>query len=114
MKVSGIIRRIGSVVGAVVVLSSLAAAQVGDAAAGKAVFAKSCAGCHGAAGEGKDTLAKALKVEMRHLGSMEVQAKADDQLRKDITQGVGKMKPVARLSEQDVSNVVAYMRSLKQ
>jgi mono/diheme cytochrome c family protein len=82
--------------------------------AGKALYAKSCAGCHGVAGEPKAALAKALKVEMRHLGSKEVLAKADAELRKDVLEGVGKMKPVKGLSDQDVSNVIAYMRGFAE
>ena len=90
----------------------LAAQQQGDAAAGKAVYTKSCATCHGVAGEGKEALAKALKVEMRHLGSAEVQAKSDDALRKDVLDGVRKMKPVKGLNDKDLSNLIAYLRAL--
>jgi mono/diheme cytochrome c family protein len=114
MKVREVARGLGAVVFFAGILGSTAAAQTGDSVAGKAVFTKSCAGCHGAAGEGKESLAKALKVEMHHLGSANVQSKTDEQLRKDITEGVGKMKPVGRLSDQDVSNAIAYMRTLKQ
>ena len=54
----------------------------GDAAAGKADYAKKCASCHGQAGEGKDAIAKSLKVELKHLGSKEVQAMSDADLKK--------------------------------
>jgi mono/diheme cytochrome c family protein len=37
-------------------------AQKGDAAAGKMLFTKRCATCHGANGEGREALAKTLKV----------------------------------------------------
>ena len=57
----------------------------GDAAAGKELFSKKCASCHGAAGEGKATVAKMLKVEMRHLGDKEVQAKSRRRTEKDRT-----------------------------
>jgi mono/diheme cytochrome c family protein len=114
MRFIQLLQRTGAAIGLALIASSIAAAQGGDAAAGKTVFTKSCAGCHGAAGEGKETLAKALKVEMHPLGSQEVQSKSDEQIRKDVTQGVGKMKPVAKLNDQDVTNVVAYVRSLKQ
>lgn len=88
-------------------------AAKGDAAAGKSVFATKCATCHGAQGEGREAIGKMLKVTLRHLGSKEVQAKSDAQLRKDILEGNGKMRPV-KLADDDVSNVLAYMRTLKQ
>ena len=86
----------------------------GDAKAGKAVYTKLCAACHGAEGEGKLALAKALKVEIRHLGSKEVQAKTDAELRKDTVEGIGKMKPVKGMSEKEVADVLAFIRSLKK
>lgn len=84
----------------------------GDAAAGKPVYDKKCAMCHAAAGEGKEAMAKMLKVEFRHLGCKEVQAKSDPELSKIITEGTGKMKAVTGLSVTDVANVVAYVRTL--
>lgn len=92
----------------------VAAESKGDAAAGKALFAKRCASCHGPNGEGKPALAKALKVEIRDLGSKEVQAKTDEVLAKESVEGLGKMKPVKGLSEKDAANLVAFIRSLKK
>jgi mono/diheme cytochrome c family protein len=85
-----------------------------DAAAGKAVYEKKCASCHGAAGEGKEAVAKMLKVELKHLGSKEVQAKTDADLKKLILEGMGKMKAVAGIDAKAADNVVAYMRTLKK
>lgn len=86
----------------------------GDAAAGKAVFDKKCATCHGTDGQGKEALAKMLKVEFRPLGSKEIQDKKDEELRKDITEGNGKMKPVKGLTDAELTNVIAYVRSFKK
>ncbi|MFQ5696465.1 MAG: c-type cytochrome [Terriglobia bacterium] len=86
----------------------------GDTGAGKKVYAKKCATCHGKQGEGKPAIAKMMKVELRHLGSKEVQAKSDEQLRKATVEGVGKMKPVKGLSDEDVANLIAYLRTLKR
>lgn len=86
----------------------------GDAAAGKVVYDKKCVTCHGKEGEGKDAIAKMMKVEMHPLGSKEVQAKSDAELGKIITEGTGKMKAVTGLSEADVANVVAFVRTLKK
>jgi hypothetical protein len=54
-----------------------------------------------------------MKVEIPALGSKEVQAKSDAELKKVITEGKGKMKPVAGLSAKQVDNVVAFIRTLK-
>ena len=89
-------------------------AQKGDAAAGKALFTKRCATCHGANGEGREALSKTLKVQMRHLGSKEVLAKSDAQLKKDTVEGTGKMKPVKDLKDSEVANIIAYLRSLEK
>jgi cytochrome c553 len=102
---------IAAVLLAVVLVPTLV---LGDAKAGKAVFDKKCASCHGANGEGKPALAKAMKVEMRDLGSKEVQAKTDAQLKKESVEGVGKMKAVTGMSDQEVTDLLAFIRSLKK
>jgi mono/diheme cytochrome c family protein len=84
-----------------------------DAAAGKEIFAKRCASCHGAEGEGRASLAKMLKVELRHLGSKEVQALSDADLKKATVEGVGKMKGISGLDAKAADDVVAFMRTLK-
>ena len=83
------------------------------AQAGKDVYDKSCKGCHGADGSGNPAIAKAMKVELKHLGSKEVQAKSDDVLKKEATGGVGKMKPV-KLTDKQATDVIAFVRTLKQ
>jgi mono/diheme cytochrome c family protein len=85
-----------------------------DAKAGQAVFDKSCKSCHGADGAGNPTIAKMMKVELRALGSAEVQAQSDDDLAKIVTAGKGKMRPVASVTGKSVDDVVAYVRTLKK
>lgn len=92
----------------------LSAAPAGSAGEGKQVYDKSCRTCHGADGNGNPGVAKVMKVQFRPLGSQEVQAKTDDELKKIITQGTGKMKPVTGLSAKQMDDVVAYLRSLKK
>ncbi len=53
-----------------------------------------------------------MKVELKDLGSKEVQGESDEVLAKYISEGTGKMKPVKGLSDEDVANVIAYVRSL--
>ena len=100
--------------GLVVVTAPALRAGKGDPEAGKAIFAKKCAACHGKNGEGNERMARMLKVELRDLGSKDVQAQSDEELAKFITEGTAKKKPVKGLSEEDVANVIAYIRTLKQ
>ena len=97
-----------------VVGANLARAQGGDAKAGKALYDKSCATCHGADGTAKEAIAKMLKVEIPHLGSKDVQAKSDADLKKVVTDGFQKMKPVKGLADKDLANIIAYVRTLKK
>jgi mono/diheme cytochrome c family protein len=86
----------------------------GDAAAGKAVYEKACRSCHGADGTPNASVAKMMKVEMKALGAADVQALKDDDIKKVITDGQGKMKPVKSVTGKSVDDVVAYVRTLKQ
>ena len=84
------------------------------AAEGKELYTAKCAPCHGATGEGKPAIAKMFSVTQRHLGSKEVQAKSDADLKKIIAEGQGKMKPVTGVTAKQADDVVAYVRTLKQ
>ena len=83
-----------------------------DATAGKDTYMKKCNMCHGPDGAGKEAIEKMLKVEMKPLGSKEVQALSDADVKKIITEGKGKMKPVGGLSDAEVANVIAFVRTL--
>ena len=98
-------------------LAILAAGLVlaaGDATAGKAAYDKACKSCHGADGTANAAIAKSMKVEMKNLGSAEVQASSDEDLKKAITAGHGKMKPVKSVSAKAADDIVAYVRTLKK
>ena len=85
-----------------------------NAAAGKEVYSKKCQTCHAADGSGSPAIAKAMKLEFKHLGSVDVQKKSDAELKKNINDGFGKMKPVTGVKSADVDNVVAHLRTLKK
>jgi mono/diheme cytochrome c family protein len=103
----------------IVTLMTLAVLSAGgafaaDAKAGEAVYSKSCKSCHGADGTANPAIAKMMKVEMADLKSPEVQALSDDDIKKVITTGKGKMKPIASVTGASLDNVAAYVHSLKK
>jgi len=85
-----------------------------DAKAGQAVYDRSCRSCHGADGAPNPAIAKAMNVQMRDLKSPEVQARSDSDLKKVVTDGQGKMRPIPSVSGAALDNVIAYVRSLKK
>ena len=101
------------VVTTLIIMSVPAVSEAQDAAAGKAVYEKKCQTCHAADGTGSAGMAKALKLEFRSLGSDEVQKNSDADLKKIMSEGMGKMKGVMGLSPADMNNLVAHLRTLK-
>jgi mono/diheme cytochrome c family protein len=95
---------------AAILITPLSAA---DVAAGKAAYDVSCKKCHGADGAPNAAIAKMMKVEMKHLGSKDVQSKTDAVLKKETIEGIGKMKAMPAV-EKDVANILAFVRTLKQ
>jgi len=93
---------------------AIQAFAAGDATAGKAIYDKSCKSCHGAAGVANPAIAKMMKVEMKDLGSAEVQGLSDDAIKKIISTGQGKMKPIASVTGKSADDVVAFVRTLKK
>ena len=98
----------------VLTVSAGIAVAAGDPAAGKAVFDKTCKTCHGATGVANPNIAKMMKVDIKDLGSPEIQKMSDADFKTTITEGKGKMKPVKSIAGKDIDNVVAYVRSLKK
>lgn len=90
------------------------AQQAGDVAAGKIVYDKKCKICHGDMGEGNPDVAKKLKAEQKPLWSDEIQKKTDAEFKKVISEGKGKMKPPKHVSDEDMNNVIAFVRTLKK
>ena len=86
------------------------AATIGDAAAGKVVYENSCFKCHDADGTGKTRSGRMFNTpDLRPL----IPRRSDEDLVKVIRDGVGKMDGFkAKLSADDIQNVVAYLREL--
>ncbi len=103
-----------------ILCSGQAVAQKADVAAGKAKYAQFCAACHGPEGKGDGPAAAALNPKPRdHTDPKYMKSLSDEEIYKIIKEGgaaVGKaplMPPWgAALSEQDLRNVVAYIRTL--
>lgn len=80
-------------------------------AKGKKVYAKYCAGCHGAAGDGGGY--KLLGADPANLTSPAIKKKSESALLKTIHEGNPNMPSwKGRLSEQDSRAVLAYIRTL--
>ena len=85
-----------------------------DAKAGKATYEKACQSCHGPDGTPKEAIARMMKVEMKDLKSAEVQDIKDEDMKKIITGGKGKMRPITSVSGAAVDDVAAYVHTLKK
>ena len=84
----------------------------GDATAGKAVFDAKCKMCHGADGKGNAAIAKKMNLTFPDITAKDTQSKSDDVLKKRVTEGGKQMKPVKGLTDEQVTNVIAYVRSM--
>ncbi len=107
-------------------------AFAGDVAAGKAKFMSLCVSCHGESGKGDGPTGKALAAAGQPaprdftVGDFVLDADKDGKtgtdadLREVITKGAlvfgGSMlmAPILGLSDEDLDNLIAFIRSLKQ
>jgi mono/diheme cytochrome c family protein len=101
--------------------SGLALAQTkGDPKAGKAKYDANCVGCHGAAGKGDGAAAAALNPKPGDFTDGKAMKSLSDKFLFDIIKDGGaaqKKSPIMpasgkKLNDQDVSDIVAYIRSL--
>ena len=100
-----------ALIGLLVGAGSASIAFGADAGAGKAVFEKSCAGCHGVDGKGNPAMAKVLGEKGLNLTTPEAKKMSDEQMAKVIAEGAGKM-PASKLSKDEQKQALDYARSL--
>jgi len=79
---------------------------------GADLFKSKCAMCHGPDGKGQTAMGKNLN--LRNLGSAEVQSQSDADLTNTITNGKDKMpKYDGKLTGDQIIDLVKYIRTLK-
>jgi mono/diheme cytochrome c family protein len=104
LAISGIVLMFGS---------SIPRVMAADAEAGKALFTKNCASCHGADGKGNPAMAKALGDKGLNILSKEAKQMSDEQISKIVAEGAGKM-PASKFSKAEQKQVLGYTRSLQK
>lgn len=84
---------------------------------GKVVYEKNCKKCHGDNGKGNDKVAGALKIDRAKLdlNDKETTDKKDGEWERVVNDGAGKMKGYKdKLSKEEISAVIIYVKSLKK
>jgi len=95
-----------------IVIFALVFVNLCSAQTGTDLFKSKCAMCHGPDGKGQTAMGKNLNI--RDLGSTEVQSQSDADLTKIITDGKGKMpKYDGKLTSDQITDLVKYIRTLK-
>lgn len=88
----------------------VALAPMAFAADGAALYKAKCATCHGADGKGQNAMGK--KMNLRDLGSAEVQKQTDQQFHDWTANGKGKMPAYkGKLTDAEITALVVHMRT---
>ncbi|HVT43594.1 MAG TPA: cytochrome c [Thermoanaerobaculia bacterium] len=107
------VRTSGVVMIILAVILAAPAAHAGGDSQGVADYNAKCSSCHAKDGSGSTPMGK--KMELRDLGSNEVQAQTDQQLVDITAKGKGKMpKYAGKLSEAQIKAIVAHIRTFKK
>lgn len=85
-----------------------------DFTSGKIRFTNRCQSCHGADGKGNQAMAKALLTTIPDLTSKDIAEKPDSDLLEALSKGRGKMPPQTGLSDKELKDLVAYVRSFSK
>lgn len=92
-------------------------AETGDPANGKAIYERLCGVCHGAQGKGDGPAGQMIKPPAADLTSSKVKDKPDAELFQSIQNGKPPTAMSAfkgQLSDQQIHDVVAYIRRLEK
>ena len=106
----------GAVLGSIAALGAAPAKP--DLAAGKAIYGRECANCHGPTGKGDGEDAAYYTTKPTDLTDKAALSKRSDDFLAAVISGGGPAKglskdmPAAKLSPSDLQSVVAYVRSL--
>jgi mono/diheme cytochrome c family protein len=101
---------ISSVLGLLIGANWIPTAIAADSG-GKALFEKSCAGCHGVDGKGNEKMATVLGIKSLSILGKDTTKKSDEQLLKVIAEGEGKM-PASKLTKDEQKQALSYVRTL--
>jgi len=116
-------------ISALATLLAPASALAGDAAAGKTVYTTNCLSCHGETGKGDGPVGQVLQPPPRDFAAGDFKLDGDGDgtpgsdadLKAVIAKGAGAFGGnqmmaawAGMLSEDDIANVVAYIRTLKK
>jgi mono/diheme cytochrome c family protein len=113
---------------AILAITAPSAAIAADVEAGNASFQANCASCHGPTGAGDGPVAAVLDPKPRNFSEAQFQYDTDGDgtpgtdtdLTDIIKQGAAAfggnamMAPLPHLSDDEIANIIAYVRTLKQ
>ncbi len=113
---------------AMLAITAPSAAVAGDAEAGKASFLANCASCHGPEGAGDGPVAAALDPKPRNFSDAQFKydtdgdgtAGTDADISNIVKQGAAAfggnamMAPLPHLSDDEVANIIAFVRTLEK
>src|SRR3989338_6173634 len=104
---------IGLVLGCIGLSSRLNAADAVAVPAGKALYDKSCAACHGATGEGNKNMAKPMGVDVAKLSLVHSAATLKlEEIADAIKKGKGKMTGYqTKLKPEQINSLASYVKS---
>ena len=98
----------GAILGLWIVASWPAAALAADVSAGKAIYEKSCVGCHGKDGKGNPAMAKVLGEKGLDLTAKKQPKNRMSNSLKSLSEGAGKMPAQKSLSTDEQKQVLSY------